>query len=63
MDNFYTYRDRYPNIKDFMPQLIAFFNYTASQFDIVYREYKIAVHLLQISIRHTERILPTLMKL
>mgnify|MGYP001519921138 FL=1 len=40
MDNFYTYRDRYPNIKDFMPQLIAFFNYTASQFDIVYREYK-----------------------
>ena len=31
MDNFYTYRDRYPNIKDFMPQLIAFFNYTASQ--------------------------------
>lgn len=40
MDNFYAHRDRYPHIADFMPQLIAFLNYTADQYDVVIDEFE-----------------------
>ena len=40
MENFYAHRDLYPHIEDFMPQLIAFLNFTADNFDSVLTEYK-----------------------
>lgn len=40
MDNFYAHRDRYPHIDDFMPQLIAFIDYTADHFTEVIDEYE-----------------------
>lgn len=40
MADFYANRNLYPHIEEFMPQLVAFFDYVAQQFDIIYREYK-----------------------
>lgn len=40
MDHFYADRERYPHIEDFMPQIVAFFDYVAEQFDIIYRDFK-----------------------
>ncbi len=40
MENFYAHRDLYPHIEDFMPQLIAFLNFTADNFDSVLTEYQ-----------------------
>lgn len=40
MGNFYTHRDRYPYIEDFMPQLTAFLNYTADHYDLVIQKYE-----------------------
>lgn len=39
MDNFYANRDKYPTIKEFMPQLVGFLNYTADNFESVEKEF------------------------
>jgi len=40
MENFYARRDLYPTIEEFMPQLVAFLNFTAENFEFIEREYK-----------------------
>ena len=40
MDNFDAHRDRYPHIEDFIPQLIAFLDYTAEHFAEVIDEFE-----------------------
>ena len=40
MRNFYADRERYPHVGDFMPQLVAFINYIADNFDLVLAEYE-----------------------
>lgn len=40
MEHFYENRDKYPHIDDFMPQIVAFFNYTADNIETVVKEYE-----------------------
>jgi hypothetical protein len=40
MANFTANREQYPYFRDFMPQLVAFFNFTADNFDKVVFEYE-----------------------
>jgi len=40
MEYFYADRDSYPYIKDFMPQLVSFLDYTAQNFAFVEREFE-----------------------
>ena len=40
MSNFTANREQYPYLRDFMPQLVAFFNFTADNFDKVVFEYE-----------------------
>ena len=40
MENFYTYRNHYLYINDFMPQIVSFANYTANNFNFVIQEYE-----------------------
>lgn len=39
MEHFRNHRNLYSTIKDFMPEIVSFVNYTASDFDNVLKEY------------------------
>lgn len=40
MDNFYADRERYPCIRDFIPQLVTFINDISNRYDIVIQEFE-----------------------
>ena len=39
LEHFRNHRNLYSTIKDFMPEIVSFVNYTASDFDNVLKEY------------------------
>jgi hypothetical protein len=46
MEHFYEHRDKYKTINDYMPQLVAFVNYTADNYDKVQAEYEAKIPYL-----------------
>ena len=42
MNNFYLERNRYPTIKEFMPQLVAYSNLLRDKWDIIVDEYEMS---------------------